>query len=1077
LRRRADPAYAELQVTSNFGFLRGASHPEELVERAQELQLAALAITDRNSLAGIVRGHVKAKELGLRFLPGCRLDLTDGLSFLVWPVDKPAYSRLTSLLTLGKRRAGKGQCHLTLDDLMRHDKGLVLALLDAPPDRLAALAEHYQDRLYLAASNHFAGDDRSRIDRLAALARRHRLRLLATGDVHYHDAARRPLQDVLTWIREHCTIHQAGGRLFANAARHLKPAAEIARLFKDHPEALEASIEIVGRCHFSLDELAYDYPVQDSYDGRTPQQELQRRTWIGAADRYGDPVPERVQRLLRHELALIEELNYAPYFLTVDDIVRFARSRRILCQGRGSAANSAVCYVLGVTAVDPARVDLLFERFISPERNEPPDIDVDFEHERREEVIQHIYRTYGRDHAALCATVIRYRAKSAMREVGKAMGLTADSIDALSKSVWGYGREGLRLDYVREAGLDPEDPLILETMRLAEELIDFPRHLSQHVGGFVIAKSPLRELVPIENAAMAERTVVEWDKDDIDALGMLKIDILALGMLSCIRKAFDLLRRHYGMAIDLASVPAEDPAVYEMLGRADSIGVFQVESRAQMSMLPRLKPRCFYDLVIEVAIVRPGPIQGDMVHPYLRRREGKEPVEFPSEALEQVLGKTLGVPLFQEQAMRIAIVAGGFTAAQADGLRRAMATFKKRGQIDKYHAMLVEGMAERGYDRAFAERCFKQIEGFGYYGFPESHAASFALLVYVSAWLKCHYPDVFCAAILNAQPMGFYAPAQLVRDAVDHGVELRPVDVNYSWWDTTLEPRYRNGAPSTGPLRTAVRLGFRQVKGLKQDDAVRLTTARLKPYRTAAELQRRGGLPRASLVRLAEADAFRSLAMDRRQALWAVQALKPGQLPLFADAEETAAFGHNQPPIEGGDEPWLELPTMPLAEQVIEDYSHLHLSLKAHPMALMRRHLQRRTPLVSALDLWSTIPGHTVTVAGLVIVRQRPGSAKGVIFTTLEDETGFANCVVWPKLFERYRPVIMRARLLMIRGQVQREGQVIHVIAAHIIDATPELRILRDGATIPDGAMSRADEFKRATPDPRDALPKGRNFR
>lgn len=1069
---QASAAYAELQTSSNFSFLRGASHPEELVEQAHALGLAAISITDRNSFAGLVRGHVKAKELGMRFIPGCRLDFLGGLSLLVWPIDKPAYSRLSTLLTLGKRRAEKGQCRLTLDDLAGYHEGLILAAIDPDDGDLAHLAECYHDRLYLVASPLYRGDDTARLAHIAERARHHGLPMLATNDVHYHDPTRRELQDVLVCIREHCTIQQAGDKLFAHAEHQLKPLDIITRLFKDYPNALQASLEIMERCRFSLDELAYDYPVQASYEGRSPQEELARRTWIGAAERYGDPVPERVQKLLMYELNLIEQLSYAPYFLTVDDIVRFARSQKILCQGRGSAANSAVCYVLGVTAVDPARVDLLFERFISPERNEPPDIDVDFEHERREEVIQHIYQTYGRDHAAICATVIRYRAKSAMREVGKVMGLTTDTIDALSKSVWGYGREGLRLDYVREAGLDPEDPCILKTMQLAEELIDFPRHLSQHVGGFVIAKSPLHELVPIENAAMADRTVIEWDKDDVDALGMLKIDILALGMLTCIRKSFDLLRAHYGLAIDLASVPAEDPAVYEMLQRADSIGVFQVESRAQMSMLPRLKPRCFYDLVIEVAIVRPGPIQGDMVHPYLRRREGKESVEFPKPELEEVLGKTLGVPLFQEQAMRIAIVAAGFTPAQADGLRRAMATFKRQGKLAYYHDLLVKGMAERGYEPDFAERCFKQIEGFGYYGFPESHAASFALLVYVSAWLKCHYPDVFAASILNAQPMGFYAPAQLVRDAVDHGVEVRPVDVNQSYWDNTLEPRHR-----TGPMRTAVRLGLRQIKGMPQAEAVRLTTARLKPYQTAAELQRRSAIERATLVKLAEADAFRSLAMDRRQALWAVQALKKSQLPLFAFADETTTFGHNQGPVESTDEPWLELPQMSLGEHIIEDYTHLHLSLKAHPMALMRDHLHQRTKLVTALDLWTTPPGRTVTVCGLVIVRQRPGSAKGVIFTTLEDETGFANCVIWPTLFEQHRAVIMRARLLMVRGQVQREGRVIHVIAKQLHDATPHLRILREDAVLADGFMSRADEFKRAVPDPRDALPKGRNFK
>ena len=781
-----------------------------------------------------------------------------------------------------------------------------------------------------------------------------------------------------------------------------------------------------------------------------------------------------MRRLLEHELKLIGELRYAPYFLTVHDIVAFARLKKILCQGRGSAANSAVCYVLGITSVDPSRTDLLFERFVSAERNEPPDIDIDFEHGRREEVIQHIYETYGRDHAALAATVIRYRAKSAVREVAKVMGLSVDVQDKLGKAVWGWGREAPGPSVLAEAGLDPGDWALKKTLELARALIDFPRHLSQHVGGFVIARSPLHELVPIENAAMAERTVVEWDKDDLDALKMLKIDVLALGMLTCIRYAFDLLRDHYGVDLDLARIPAEDPAVYEMLQAADSIGVFQVESRAQMSMLPRLKPRTFYDLVIEVAIVRPGPIQGDMVHPYLRRREGKEPVEFPSKELEEVLGKTLGVPLFQEQAMRIAIVAAGFTPSEADGLRRSMAAFRRLGSLDRYRVKLVEGMVARGYEREFAERCFKQIEGFGYYGFPESHAASFALLVYVSSWLKCHYPDVFCAAILNAQPMGFYAPAQLVRDAIDHGAEVREPDVNHSFWDSTLEPRLRRG-----PLKTAVRLGLRQIKGFAKEEGKRLVTARLQPYRTVEELKRRAGLRRASLVILAEADAFRSMGMDRRQTLWAVHALKDPALPLFDHAMEAMRPGSNQGPVEGADEPWLELPPMPLGEHVIEDYARLRLSLKAHPLALLRDWLQTRR-IVTARQLWDIPPGRRVTVAGLVLVRQRPGSAKGVIFATLEDETGFANVIVWPNLFERYRSIIMTARLLGATGQLQREGRVIHVICERLHDLTGELRRLQAHGLDPrtlDGAMSHADEIRREPRDFREALPEGRNFR
>jgi error-prone DNA polymerase len=1074
------PAYAELQVTSNFSFLRGASHPEELVDQAHLLGLEAIAITDRNSLAGVVRAHCRAKELGMRFIVGCRLDLEDAPSLLCWPTDRPAYARLSSLLTLGKRRAAKGACSLTLADVLAHGHGLLFALL--PPEEpacdlsslLADLARKLPGRLWLAVHHLHRGDDEFRITRLATQAREAGVPLLATGDVHYHRPERRCLQDVLTCIREHCTIAEAGGHLFANAERHLRPAADMADRFARWPEAPAASLEIARRCTFSLDELAYDYPVQESYDGRTPDEELARRTWEGATERYADHLPEKVRNLLEHELTLIAELGYAPYFLTVDEIVRFARERGILCQGRGSAANSAVCFVLGITSVDPSRMDLLFERFVSAERDEPPDIDVDFEHERREEVIQHIYETYGRDHAALAATVVRYRSKSALREVAKAMGLSVDIQDALSRTIWGYGKEGLNPSALREAGLDLADPTLRKTLELANELLDFPRHLSQHTGGFVIAKSPLRELVPIENAAMADRTVVEWDKDDLEALKMLKIDVLALGILSCIRRSFELLRTHYGIDLDLARVPPEDPGVYEMLCDADAIGVFQVESRAQMSMLPRLKPRTFYDLVIEVAIVRPGPIQGDMVHPYLRRREGKERADFPSRELEEVLGKTMGVPLFQEQAMRIAIVAGGFTPTEADGLRRSMAAFKRLGSLERYHTMLVEGMAERGYSRDFAERCFKQIEGFGYYGFPESHAASFALLVYVSAWLKCHYPDIFCAAILNAQPMGFYAPAQLVRDAVDHGVEAREPDVNWSFWDNSLEPLMRRG-----PLKTAVRLGFRQIKGLAESEGRKIEAGRLRPYRTIEELKRRTRIRRDTLIRLAEADAFRSMGMDRRQALWAVQAMKDPSLPLFDAAMDGLGFGSNQPAIEGSDEPWLELPEMPLGEHVIEDYAAIRMSLKAHPLALLRDWLATRR-IVPARALWGITPGRKVTVCGLVLVRQRPGSAKGVIFSTLEDETGFANIVFWPALFERYRSIIMTARLLAVTGTLQREGRVIHVISERLVDLTTELQRLKShdlDVRAFEGATSRADEFKRETRSIRDAMPDGRNFR
>ncbi|HEX4572210.1 MAG TPA: error-prone DNA polymerase, partial [Dongiaceae bacterium] len=778
--------YAELQVTSNFSFLRGASHPQELAIVAAALGLAGFALTDRNSLAGVVRAHMAAKETGARFIVGARLDFRCGRSLLAFPTDRAAYGRLARLITLGRRRAPKGECHLDLADLDspaegRLGEGLIfIALPEGPLAETSALSALLEDlagrfpgHVYLAGHHLWRGDDRRRLALLAELAGRCGTPLVAVNDVHAHDPQRRKLQDVLTCIREHCTIEEAGYRLFANAERHMKSPEEMARLFADHPDALARTIEIAERCRFSLDELRYEYPHELTEEGRTPQEELTHLTWRGAAQRYPASIPEKVRAQLEHELALIGQLDYAPFFLTVHDTVRFAHSQGILCQGRGSAANSAVCYCLGVTSVDPAHMDLLFERFISAARNEPPDIDVDFEHERREEVIQYIYGKYGRERAGLAATVICYRSRSALREVGKAMGLSADTVAALAGAVWGWSDRGLEETRVRELGLDPEAPRLRQTLELAGALIGFPRHLSQHVGGFVMTRGPLEELVPIENAAMEDRTVVEWDKDDLNDLGILKVDVLALGMLTCLAKGFELIRHHYGRSLDLAGVPQDDPAVYEMICRANTIGVFQIESRAQMTMLPRLRPKNLYDLVIEVAIVRPGPIQGDMVHPYLRRRDGKEPVFYPKPELEEVLGKTLGVPLFQEQAMRIAIVAAGFSPEDADRLRRAMATFRKNGTIHHFGDKMIAGMLANGYQRDFAEKCFHQIQGFGDYGFPESHAASFAQLAYISSWVKCHYPAVFACALLNSQPMGFYAAAQIVRDAQEHGVEVR----------------------------------------------------------------------------------------------------------------------------------------------------------------------------------------------------------------------------------------------------------------------------------------------------------------
>ncbi len=1030
------PAYAELSVATNYSFLRGASHPDELVLSAKALGLAAVGVADRNTVAGVVRAHVAAKEAGLRLLVGARLVPEDGPELLCYPQDRAAYGRLCRLLTLGKRRAEKADCRFSLAELLAHAEGQQLVVL--PPERadvpesfardLARIAEAVPGACSLAAQMLYRGDDARRLAALAALAEASGVPLVATNEVRLHAPARKPLLDVITCIREHCTIDEAGFRLLANAERHLKAPAEMARLFAAYPEAIARSLQIVEACTFSLDELRYEYP-EEIEGGEGAQVRLERLTWAGAGERYPNGLSPQVRATLEHELSLIEELDYAPYFLTVQDIVRFARTQGILCQGRGSAANSAVCYCLGITAVDPARVDLLFERFVSAERNEPPDIDVDFEHERREEVIQYIYEKYGRHRAGLAATVICYRARSALREVGKAMGLSADRVAALAGAVWGWSSEGLADEQVRELGLDPAEPRLKQTLLLTRALIGFPRHLSQHVGGFVMTRGRLDELVPIENAAMAERTVVEWDKDDLEALRILKVDVLGLGMLTCLRKGFDLLSRHYGRDFDLASVPAEDPAVYDMLCKADSVGVFQVESRAQMSILPRLRPRDFYDLVIEVAIVRPGPIQGDMVHPYLRRRNGEEKVSYPSKALEQVLGKTLGVPLFQEQAMKIAIVAAGFTPAEADKLRRAMATFKNVGTIYNFRDKLIEGMVARGYERDFAERCFRQIEGFGTYGFPESHAASFALLVYVSAWMKCHYPAVFACALLNSQPMGFYAPAQLVRDAREHDVEILPADVNLSDWHCSLEPG------SNGEM--ALRLGLCQVKGLAEEQAGAILAARGNGYPDPLTLWRRiagrvPGFKVAALEALARADAYRSMGLPRREALWAVKGLPEAPLPLFA------AMGEE----ERGEEPEVALPAMALSEHVVEDYASLRLSLKAHPVSFLRDELAA-AGIAPTARLAEAPDGTRLTTAGLVLVRQRPGSAKGVIFMTLEDETGIANCVVWSQVFERYRKLVLKANLLAVEGRVQKEGIVIHLVAERLVDMTDKLASLR----------------------------------
>ena len=1018
--------YAELQVTTNFSFLRGASHPEEMVLQAAAFGHRAVGIADRNSLAGVVRGHLAAKEAGIRFVVGARLDLEDGASLLAYPRDRTAYGRLSRLITLGRRRAPKGECALYRRDVLTAGTGMFLLVLPevTPGNGFAAwldtLAEAFPDHVHLVGNHLLRGDDEARLAVLADLAARHRTPLVAANDVHMHAGARRALADVLVCIREKCTIDTAGRHLHANAERRLKPPDEMAKLFRDHPDALRRTIEIAERCEFDLGELRYEYPDEVAAGGLSPQDELEHQTWAGAKTRYPGGVPGLVREQIEHELSLIGELDYAAYFLTVHDLVRFARARDILCQGRGSAANSAVCYCLGITAVDPSRVDLLFERFVSAERDEPPDIDVDFEHDRREEVIQYIYEKYGRTRAGMTATVIHYRTRRAIREVGKALGLSEDTVAALASQTWGRRGDGVKAERATELGFDLADRRLRLALRLTRELIGFPRHLSQHVGGFVITRGRLDEMVPVENAAMEDRTVIEWDKDDLDALGILKIDVLGLGMLSCIHRGFDLLRRHHGRNYDLATVPPEDGTVYDMLCKADSLGVFQVESRAQMAFLPRMKPRDFYDLVIEVAIVRPGPIQGDMVHPYLRRRNGEEQVVYPSEALREVLGKTLGVPLFQEQAMKIAIVGAGFTPSEADRLRRAMATFRRTGTIHTFREKFIEGMAANGYETDFAARCFQQIEGFGEYGFPESHAASFALLVYVSAWMKCRYPAVFAAALLNSQPMGFYAPAQIVRDAREHGVAILPVDVNYSDWDCTLEPGGDPKGPGGG---FALRLGLRQVKGVSRDDADWLVAARGNGYRDPSAIWRRAGLAAPVLEKLVRADAFGSMELDRRNALWAVKGLgeRADPLPLFAAAEVS----------EQGEEPAVALARMTIGEEVVEDYASLRLTLRRHPIDLLRHRL---SGTMSAAQLVETPNGAKLAVAGLVLVRQRPGTAKGVIFITLEDESGVANIIVWPKVLERFRRTILTARLMRVSGLLQREGIVTHLIAETIED-------------------------------------------
>lgn len=1063
----ADAGYVELSAMTNYSFLEAASHAEELALAAAALGMNALGIADRNSLAGIVRALVGCDKAGIRLVVGCRLGFRDAPDILAYPTDRAAYGRLCELLTLGRRRAPKGQCHLDYADFVAAKEGfLALAVPPASPTFLQRFQADFPDTGYLALAHLYRGDDVRRLRSLQNLADQIGLPTVAINEVRYHVPARKALHDVMTCVRHGCTIETAGYRLEKNAERHLKPVGEMRRLFRGHEAAVARSGEIAARCTFSLRELKYEYPEEVVRPNETPLQSLKKFTWAGARWRYGRHVPPEIRHQIEHEFQLIDELDYARYFLTVRDIVRQARKLKILHQGRGSAANSVICYCLGITSIDPIKSNLLFERFISSARNEPPDIDVDFEHERREEIIQYIYEKYGRHRAGLAATIICYRSRAALRDVGRVMGLSEDVINRLSKTIWGWSSEAVTNEQIKGIGLDPADRRLRISLALAHELTGMPRHLSQHVGGFVISKGPLSRIVPIENAAMEDRTVIQWDKDDLEALGLMKVDILALGMLSCIRRAFDLIAEQIGDRFSLATIPQDDSETYDMLCAADSIGVFQVESRAQMSMLPRLKPRKFYDLVIEVAIVRPGPIQGDMVHPYLRRREGKEPSDSPK-GLEHILRKTHGVPLFQEQVMKIAIDGAGFSPTAADELRRAMATFKKTGTINTFRDKFIGGMLAHGYEGDFAERCFRQIEGFANYGFPESHAASFALLVYVSAWLKCRYPSVFAAALLNSQPMGFYAPAQIIHDADEHGVVILPADVNASDWDNGLE-RIRTGQ-NQPPLRSrqerriqanlirqdralALRLGFRQVDGIKEADMQRLVAARGPGYRSIEDLWRRASLAPAALMRLAEADCFRSLGLDRRQALWAVKALNEKPLPLLSTLE--AAVDAPAP-----------LPDMPLSQHVLEDYRSLHFSLKKHPLAFLRTTLQRRG-VIPCNQLGGLKNGQRVFVAGLVLVRQRPGTASGVIFMTLEDENGIANLVVWPRLFQQTRAIVMGAGLVGCVGRVQIEGkapqQVVHVVAERLLDMTDLLETLREG----DGCKlavptARADEVTR----------------
>jgi error-prone DNA polymerase len=1069
-------SYAELQVTSNFSFRLGGSHPEELVDQAADLGYTAIAITDRNTFAGVVRAYVVAKDRGIKFIPAVRLDVLDGPSLLVYPTDQAAYSRLSGLLTLGNLRAEKEKCYLYKKDVYEYSEGSIFVII--PPQTITAdfelpkkfkneAAEYRQNikDLYLAASRTFTDGDAKRLFLLSELG----IPMVATNDVYYHDPGRRELQDVLTCVRHKRTIFKAGFLLHQNAERYLKEAKEMERLFHAYPEATANTQKIAAACNFDLKCLQYEYPDELVPEGMTADEYLAEITFKGAHEFFGEKLAPKLEKQLDFELDFVKRRGHAKYFLTVHDYVAWARSEGILCQGRGSAANSAMCYCLGITPVNPMKYRLLFSRFMSDDRPEPPDIDVDFEHERREEVMQYVFRRFGRDRAAILPTVTVLQSKGAIQDVGRAMGLQVDTVKKLSKAFEELADDHIDEETIIKLGLNPKERHLRKVIQLTSQLIGFPRQLGQHTGGFVITQGKLSDLCPVFRARMINRTNIEWNKDDIDALGFMKVDLLSLGMLTAIRKAFDLAKKHHGLDLTLANIPQDDPKVFEMVTAADTAGTFQVESRAQMVMAPQLRPKNFYDLAIQVALVRPGPIQGDMVHPYIRRRQGLEQVTYESDEIKAILERTLGIPLFQEQAMELAIVAAGFTPTEADLLRRSMATFKFNGLVTKFEHKLINGMTARGYSLEFAQRIFKQLEGFGSYGFPESHAISFAHLVYVSCWIKCYYPDVFAAAILNSQPMGFYQPAQLVSDAYKHGVSLRNIDINHSSWDYTLE--------ETKGKFCALRLGFRQVKGLREEDIHFLTAARIKPF-TRMEQLAEAGVSQAGIILLAKADAFRSIGLDRRQALWEAEALKDRPIGLFAGQASNSAF-----------EPQLQLPFMQLSEHVLQDYATTGLSIKAHPLSFLRPQLQKLKALTTR-QVKAVPNGTYVRLAGIMLFCQRPGTAKGVCFITLEDEDDTCNLVVFKQNFKKFAKEILYSDVLCVEGRVQQEGGSTHLIVTKCYDYSRLLGQLTHDKAAEARQLKNSTAAKKIDPyadayfentlsaeDLKKPFPKSRNFR